>query len=80
MSHSIKPTRQSLNPLLVAFIVQREGDSGITEELLSNEQASLCDWSLSHIENMAGIPLLHHFQPVDHGHMLFPFRVLEVIS
>lgn len=65
---------------MVAFILQFEGDSGITEELLSNEQASLGDWSLSCIENIAGIPPLHYFQPVDHRHMLFPFRVMEVIS
>ena len=54
--------------------------SVVTEELLSNERSSLCDWSLSRIENIAGIPLLQHFQPVDHGYMLSPFWVLEVIS
>jgi len=64
----------------VVFILQFEGGSGITEELLSNEQASLRDWCLSRIESIAGIPHVQHFQPVDHGRMLFPCRVLEVIS
>lgn len=54
---------------LVAFILQLEEGSGTPEELLPNEQASLRDWSLSRIENIAGIPLLQHFQQVDHGRM-----------
>lgn len=60
--------------------MQLEGGSGITEELVSKAQAFSHDWSQPRNENIAGIPLVQHFQPVDLERMLFPCWVLEVIS
>ena len=61
--------------------MQSKGASGIIGELLANEQAFSHDWSLLHIESIAGIHLLQHFQPDDHTEcMKFPSQVLEVPS